>query len=464
MPLPATLFAVACLIVTYCHVGAAAGALLAAGVRVEGHRHADSTGIYVDSASPRVSWAVKAAPGTGVPWPIRQVGYRIVASRSVGAFGRSDYDAWDSGTVISGNSMHIRYGGRGLECVGGTIFIGVFVFDAEMHASTSPAGPYVVSRAPGIGEPWASAAWLGQTAAQWSSDCAQYQDDPEPLFRLPISTGVFAGGVSEAHLFVTGTVVMGIESVVVKRSASVTLCGSAGIGWFQAFINGDRIGDAFLEPAWTTYSRRTLFSAYNVTAAIAAAGSEAVLGITLGKGWRDPLPMRLFGAFDIRDALPVGRTAFIAWLLVIDGAGHTHNFTSSLSSAWRVGTGAVLRNNVYLGEVVDLRVLHSPEVKGWALPGFNDSNWARPVLANTSAIGPLQVRDCSPAAYLWRSRAILALSAASTRPSHPRHYNVCSHGSATHTWRRGQLHAHFSRQHGWRCRGRRCCQIGRAHV
>jgi hypothetical protein len=100
--------------------------------------------------------------------------------------------------------MHIRYGGRGLEFVGGTIFIGVFVFDTEMHASSSPAGPYVVSRAPASGEPWAGAAWLGQTAAQWPSDCAQFENDPEPLFRLPISTGVFAGGVSEAHLYITG--------------------------------------------------------------------------------------------------------------------------------------------------------------------------------------------------------------------------------------------------------------------
>ena len=130
-----------------------------------------------------------------------------------------------------------------------------------------------------------------------------------------------------------------------------------------------------------------------MTAAISAAGPEAVLGITLGKGWRDPLPMRLFGAFDVRDALPVGRTAFIAWLLVIDGAGHSHNFTSSPSGGWRVGAVSVVRNNVYLGKVVDLRVLRSTEVKGWALPGFNDSHWARPVLANTSAIGPLQVRS-----------------------------------------------------------------------
>jgi alpha-L-rhamnosidase len=101
--------------------------------------------------------------------------------------------------------------------------------------------------------------------------------------------------------------------------------------------------------------------------------------------------MRLFGAFNLRDALPVGRTAFIAWLLVIDGSGRTHNFTSSLGSGWRVGSGAVLRNNVYLGEKVDLRVLRTDAVRGWQLPGFNDSSWDEPVLANTSAIGRLEV-------------------------------------------------------------------------
>jgi hypothetical protein len=116
-----------------------------------------------------------------------------------------------------------------------------------------------------------------------------------------------------------------------------------------------------------------------------------VLGVALGKGWRDPLPMRFFGAFDMRAALPVGRAAFTAWLLVVDGSGTEHNFTSSVGGRWRVGRGAVLRNNVYLGEAADLRVLRSERVRGWLLPGFNDSAWAAPVLANVSAIGQLQV-------------------------------------------------------------------------
>lgn len=235
---------------------------------------------------------------------------------------------------------------------------------------------------------------------------------------------------------------------------------AVGLGWFQAFINGARVGDAFLEPAWTTYSRRTLYSAYDVTGALAGAGQEAVLGVTLGKGWRDPLPMRLFGAFDIRDALPVGRAAFIAWLLVVDGAGRSHNFTSTLGGAWRVGAGAVMRNNVYLGEVADLRILRSPAVHGWALPGFNDSMWAQPVLANTSAIGLLQVLEIASRQYCPLRHLLSAHvlpSAAATCPPDPCYDNICSDGPAAHARCDGrvELHPHVPCEYGRRRRARR---------
>jgi hypothetical protein len=66
--------------------------------------------------------------------------------------------------------------------------------------------PFLLHRAPSPGSAWADggAVWLGKTAEPWPSDCAQYDDDPEPLFRLPLSTATFIGGVSAAHLFITG--------------------------------------------------------------------------------------------------------------------------------------------------------------------------------------------------------------------------------------------------------------------
>lgn len=183
----------------------AAHTLLATGIRVEGKRSGPGQNEYVDSASPRLSWAVTVAPEyAGVNVSSRQFGYRVVAAHSVDAFDRGDYDAWESGNVSSLETMHVRYRGSGLEVVGSTVVIGVFVFDAAWRTPLKPAGPVAVHRAPGRGEPWAGASWLGQTAAEWPSDCAQYQDDPEPLFRLPIATGAFAGGVSKAHLFITG--------------------------------------------------------------------------------------------------------------------------------------------------------------------------------------------------------------------------------------------------------------------
>ena len=55
------------------------------------------------------------------------------------------------------------------------------------------------------------------------------------------------------------------------------------LGLYEARLNGQRVGDAFLAPGWTDYAQRVLYQTYDVTGLLAP--GENVLGAILADGW-----------------------------------------------------------------------------------------------------------------------------------------------------------------------------------
>lgn len=53
-------------------------------------------------------------------------------------------------------------------------------------------------------------------------------------------------------------------------------------GVYEAFLNGQRIGNFFLAPGWTSYPTRLQVQTYDLTALLR---EENELTVTLGKGW-----------------------------------------------------------------------------------------------------------------------------------------------------------------------------------
>ena len=64
------------------------------------------------------------------------------------------------------------------------------------------------------------------------------------------------------------------------RSACLKACG---LGQFNAFLNGSRVGDSFLDPAWTDYNKLVLYVSFDVTARLRA--GENALVLEVGNGW-----------------------------------------------------------------------------------------------------------------------------------------------------------------------------------
>ena len=61
-------------------------------------------------------------------------------------------------------------------------------------------------------------------------------------------------------------------------------CAICGLGYYELFLNGRRIGDRVLEPAPTAYHQRFYYTVYDVTGEILPGRKNAV-GVILGNGF-----------------------------------------------------------------------------------------------------------------------------------------------------------------------------------
>jgi alpha-L-rhamnosidase len=128
-----------------------------------------------------------------------------------------------------------------------------------------------------------------------------------------------------------------------------------------------KIGKSYLDPAWTDYSKRVYYSEYNITNDIVI--GKNCLGVTLGNGFFNPLPMKMWGKCNIRDYLPTERPIFIAKLKLTYENGNTKVICTD--NTWKYNYGPVQKNSVYLGELYDAR----KGVNDWNIFSFDDSKW-----------------------------------------------------------------------------------------
>ncbi len=133
---------------------------------------------------------------------------------------------------------------------------------------------------------------------------------------------------------------------------------AAGVGYGETYLNGERLGDGRLDPAWTDYEHRVLYASHDVTDRLRE--GENALGLWLGRGWFSKQ-----GACWVADGSPRARV-----LLTVE---FTDGATKTLTTGgdWRAAESPISANDVYDGERYDARAEHD----GWAEPGFDDGDW-----------------------------------------------------------------------------------------
>jgi alpha-L-rhamnosidase len=202
----------------------------------------------IDEEQPRLGWVLRSARRNEV-----QTAYQVLVASSQGRLARGEGDLWNSGRVTSADSVHVVYEGKVLHSRA-RCYWKVRVWDRDGRPSPwSAAGDWEMALLDA--SDWA-AAWVNDGKPSPSSDAAFYEDDPAPLFRHEFA---LAAPVARARLYVTG------------------------LGYYEAFVNGRRIGDQVLDPGWTMYRKRVFYSTYDVTRELRE--GRNCLAATLGNGW-----------------------------------------------------------------------------------------------------------------------------------------------------------------------------------
>ncbi|MEM9326590.1 MAG: family 78 glycoside hydrolase catalytic domain [Bacteroidota bacterium] len=213
------------------------------------------------------------------------------------------------------------------------------------------------------------AIWIADGRTTPVHDSLFYLNQPAPLFRKEFQT---ASQIKSARLSITAA------------------------GYYQASINGELVGKNTLDPAWTDFSKRIYFTEYEVTHLLAEGAN--CLGVSLGNGFYNPLPLRKWGMRNLREDTKVGKPTFLAQLSIEYANGESMDIVSD--TTWTYATGPLLRNSVYIGVTYNA----NQEIEGWNAPGFDDDLWERTQRAESPGgelqrafIPPVQItREIAP--------------------------------------------------------------------
>ena len=186
----------------------------------------------IDVRQPRFAWVLGHTERGQ-----KQAAYQILVAPQLELLNQDKGEQWDSSKISSDDSIQVAYAGKPLES-GRTYYWKVRYWDKAGKASSysQPAQFDVglLSR-----EEW-KGQWIGG----------------EGLLRKEIN----------------------LAEKVVRARAYVTA-----LGYYELRINGEKVGDNVLDPAWTTYEKRVLYTTYDVTPYFQR-GANA-LGVMLGGGW-----------------------------------------------------------------------------------------------------------------------------------------------------------------------------------
>ena len=298
--------------------------------------------LAIQETRPRLSWEFVETEARGA----RQTAYQIVAATRPELLAAGKGDLWDTGKVVSDQSIQVAYAGRPLgsrqRC-----YWRVKVWDGRDRPSAwSARAEWTV----GLLE-------RSDWTAQWIGDAAPSVDD-----------------VSATYLR---------RAFTLSSPPSRAIAYASALGVYELRINGRRVGDHHLAPEWTDYGTRVQYQAYDVTSFLRS--GENVAAAIVSDGWY---------AGDItyaRELTSKPRNIYglkPSMLVQIEAALHGRTTRVVSDETWRASrNGPVRAADILKGETYDAR----REMPGWDAPGFDAAAWHPAVAAGPESDDPILV-------------------------------------------------------------------------
>ncbi len=310
--------------------------------------------IGIDASNPRFTWCMEDKR-----MGAEQTTYEVFVGTDSSGISAGRADKWDSGEIRSGSNL-VRYSGEALTPLT-KYYWSVRIRDGKGKLSK-------ISEIAGFETGMMNESnWKGS----WISDTRDIDLKPAPYFRKAF---VIDRNVKEARSYI------------------------AVAGLYELYINGQLVGDHKLDPAYTRFDRRNLYSVYDVTALLQ--NGENVVGILLGNGWYNHQSTAVW----YFDTAPWrARPKFVMDLNIVFEDGTETCIVTGTD--WKTSLSPVIFNSIYTAEHYDARL----EQPGWNKAGFTDSGWNDIILVSapsqkivSQAMHPVRITEEIPAKSITR--------------------------------------------------------------
>jgi len=314
----------------------------------------------VDVPHPRLGWQLSVSDSALRAQ--KQSAFQIIVASTQELLKHNHGYLWDSGKVDSDRQCHIAYEGKRLDS-GQRVYWKVRVWDGNGQVSAWSEAAFwemgLLERSDWDGAEWIALEELDESR-QIVPGIPHTKDKGLPRDVLPQFRKEFS---------------------VSKPLRTATLFIS-GLGQYEARLNGEKIGDHFLDPGWTNYRKTCLYTAYDVTKQLKQ-GPNAI-AVQLGNGMFF-IPRERYR----KHVIAFGYPQMILKLVLRYADGSVQEIVSDES--FRVTPSPITFSSIYGGEDYDATI----EKPGWDQPGFDDSAWQRPVIVPGPG-GTLQAQSAPP--------------------------------------------------------------------
>jgi alpha-L-rhamnosidase len=283
----------------------------------------------IDVLQPRLSWQINADVND-----VKQTAYQILLASTLEKLNANNADLWDSGKIESNEAVNIIYKGKKLENRQ-DVFWKVTIWTNKGEIKSNETAHFSI----GIltYADWKSTRWIGYEKLSKEDSVSQYARLSARYLRKEIN---------------------------LKKQVKNAKVYMMGMGLYQLYINGNKVGYQVLAPVPTDYTKNVKYNVFDVTSQLKE--GKNMLGTILGNG-------RFFAMR--QDYKPYKIKSFglpkMALQLFVEYTDGTQDVIRT-DDTWKVTTdGPILSNNEYDGEEYDAR----KEMKGWNTTNFDDKNW-----------------------------------------------------------------------------------------
>ncbi|MGM9475777.1 family 78 glycoside hydrolase catalytic domain [Pedobacter sp. GSP4] len=284
----------------------------------------------IDVLKPRLAWQLISNQRN-----VMQTAYQVLVSSTPEKLQANEGDLWDSGKVNGQESIQVIYNGKPLK---------------------SRTKAY-----------WKVKVWTNVGQSEWSADnyftmgLLYYKDWPKGWIGFDRAfpwDNIKTDSRLSARYF--------RKEFQVGKKIKYATASIIGLGLYELYINGKKVGNDVLAPTATDYTKNVKYNTFDVTAYIQD-GKNAV-GTILGNG-------RFFAMRQHSKPYKIKTFGFPKMLMNINIV-YTDGTTANIDTddSWKgTADGPIRTNNEYDGEEYDA----TKEAAGWNKVGFDDSKWLK---------------------------------------------------------------------------------------